>query len=272
MVARYRNLDWAALGLLALGWHVCADRVRSAHLAWIRSQHQSLSAIEQILTAPADAAWGDAAVAALHTALTTHRGFRTLRNKVPRQTGLRRPDAAWDHLARVAALFLHGSIGDHATADLLAAVGPRQGNLGEQIDLSRAVQEALSATALARVAADADESEIVEAADQLVFTYFFLLILVDGGIAITTSPQDRPEPLSAHLDADPLALARMALALASVKRHPRVGPPLGDWLTDLCKDGTAPLRDMLAYIDTPPSALEALADRYLGVRERLGRL
>ena len=263
MVRRYHSLDAALLGMFGLGWPV-RDRLRAAHLRRITETHHRLRIYEQILDAPADAEWGNHAVAALARALTKARGFRPIRLAAMRQPGERVVDATWDHLVRISNLGLHGPLGDDATAEMLSRLGMAGGDLDAKVAASRTVQNAFQLTQLVEAAVHAEFSALIAARDAAVGARLAVIALFDMGAPLAAQPGERPLLFSEHFDLDPALLACEGLSFAALVRQPGFGEEFQDASVGLADRDS--LRELIDEFPQPLPALEALISRFTRAR------
>jgi len=78
-----------------------------------------------------------------------------------------------------------------------------------------------------RTARDTPLEQLHAACKEVTLLYIFYLVLIDCGFAISDVPaSQRPPALSSVFGDQPVMIARFALTLATVKRHPDLGPPV----------------------------------------------
>lgn len=285
LMERYRNVDRVALGLLAFGWPVSESRVRTAYLRFLERQELSLVPLAAIFGAPADADWGDAAVAMLTNLMRTSRSFQWARRAArglqtigksdtpsdnPNTT--QASDATWDYLENVTKIMVNGGLdSDEAVSDLLTAL-PTQSPMpiSEQVRVTKAVHSASGLTALKRIAVEAPMDEIACACTEIAHLFIGYIAMFDAAPYLGDQvPEQPPQPLCSMFDLDPSVFARIALMLASIKRNPEIGPGLTRWLGEMYEPTVYIVRLALAQVAGAIPQLEALTFNYLG--NRVGR-
>lgn len=284
LMNRYRNVDRVALGLLAFGWPVSESRVRLAYLHFLERQEQSFAPLAAIFGAPADADWGDLAVAMLTNLMRTSRSFQWARraarglqalseSDTPPTDGnhsAQASDATWDYVENVTKIMVHGDLGsDEAVRDLIATF-PIQHSIpsSEQVRLTKATHRTIRLTSLGQTAMEAPIEEITRACDDVAELLVAYFALIDLGQYLVEGKQVSL-PLSSIFTPDPSVLAIAGLWLASLKRNPEIGPELDSWLDGMRETTTDFVRFALVQIAGAIPQLEALALNYLG--NRVGR-
>jgi hypothetical protein len=287
LMGRYRNVDRVALALLALGWPVVSEpRVRTAYLRFLERQEQSLRPLASIFDAPADAAWGNAAVALLTNLMRTSRSFQWARRAArglqvfgesAAQSGQastkgKASDATWDYVENVTKIMVGGDLGsDEAVSELLTTL-PIQSSIptSEQVRMTKAIHKAISLASLRQIATEAPIEEITRACDEVVSVVVGYLVMMDAAPYIgDDEPAWEPPVLCEILNIDPSALASLGLLVASFKRDPEAGEELTNAVINLSECFGFLSTFVLARINGRVPALEAVAARYLG--NRVGR-
>jgi hypothetical protein len=282
LMARYRNIDRVALGLLALGWPVSELRVRAACLRFLDRQERSFMSLYSIFEptedeATEDSAWADAAVPALTEHMSTSRSFQWARRAArglqilsdrDAQLG-KASDATWDYMENVTNIMVRGGLGsDQAVRELLTAL-PIQSSIpiGEQVRVTKAMHRASSLAARQWVAAEAPVEEIICTCDELVSIVVGYLVMMDavpylGG----QMPDPTPPLLCTVLELDPSSLAYLSLHIVAIKHDPEIGEETTSWLEATYALIIDFVRIMLAQVGGRVPELEAVALRYLGNR------
>lgn len=257
LMGRYRNVDRVALALLALGRPISEPRVRTAYLRFLERQEQSFLPLASIFSAPAEAAWGDAAVAMLTDLMRASRSFRWARSAArglqmlgesrtqpgtatPHATAL---DATWDYVENVTKIMVGGDLGsDEAVSELLTTL-PIQSSIptSEQVRMTKAIHKAISLASLRQIATEAPIEEITRACDEVAHLLIAYIALFDLGQYLVERERKQVSlPLSAIFNPDPSLLAIVSLWLASIKRNPDTGPELNSWLNKMREATTDP--------------------------------
>ncbi len=106
-----------------------------------------------------------------------------------------------------------------------------------------------------------------QACDEVALLHLASVALVEYGLSTAMAEAVEtaryPARLATLFEGDPVLLARLALFLASVKRHPKLGPPLTRWLEELYEPAVATVYTVLEQLRGGLPALEALTARYL---------
>ena len=262
-VKRHRSLDQAALALFAAGHPVAEDTIRRVYVTHLATTQRDLRTVSYILRE--SDAFADAAFETLYQA-AAHGGQLAWARRLMRMQG------EADGAPVGTAVLSYIDDVSAALLDLPGAAGPMLDRVqrskivtAPRREASATMPDVIQATSIYALLAAAEQAtldELEEACAEVTLMFAGLRVL---GIEMMfrTAGED-PADHMPPFPTDGALIARLALILTAVKRHPKLGVPVAEWLRGLYEPHSA--RDAIPALE---AALPALQAELLAVAERL---